>query len=387
MQGFIHKLSWDSNGGKGPWGKKPANKPSNRKPQEPQAQPDIEDLLRNAQHKMRGMMGDGGGSGGDNVGRIISFFIIGIVALWGLSGFYKVNPDEEGVVLRLGKYIQTTSPGLRYHMPFPLEEVYRVPVTRENLIEIGYRSSSLSSGFGGRRYTQKLDNSQVMDVVEESHMLTGDENIVNLHFSVRWKVEDARDYLFNVKDPDDAIKHISESVMREIIGQYTIDGALTEQKNEIQQKAKSLIQQTVEEYAMGVQINGVELQQVNPPSAVIDSFRDVQAAKADAEKLKNQAEGYANDILPKARGQAAQILQEAEAYRASKVADATGQAERFKSLLVEYSKAKDITSDRLYIEAMEEVLRDARKVVMGSEAGKGVLPYLPLEAMKKGGDR
>jgi membrane protease subunit HflK len=384
MQDFLTKFSWDHNDGKGPWGKKTTNKPG-RKPQDGQNQPDIEDLLRNAQDKMKGMMRDSGGNGGGaNIGNFLPLIIIGGLALWGVSGFYKVEPDEEGVVLRLGKYVETTSPGLRYHMPFPLEEVYKVPVTRENLVEIGYRSSHLSSGFGGRQYSRKLDNNQVVDVMEESHMLTGDENIVNLHFSVRWKISDARDYLFNVKDPDDAIKHISESAMREIIGQYTIDGALTEQKNEIQQHAKTLIQETIKEYAMGVQINGVELQQVNPPSAVIESFRDVQAAKADAEKLKNEAEGYANDILPKARGQAAQITQDAEAYKAAKVADATGQAERFKSQLVEYKKAKTITADRLYIETMEEVLKGARKVIMGADAGKGVLPYLPLESMKGG---
>lgn len=383
MQDLLTKFSWDHNNGKGPWGKKTTNKP--RQAQGDNNQPDIEDLLRNAQHKMRGMMSDGGGNGDGDLGRLIPLALIGALAVWGLSGFYKVEPDEEGVVLRLGKYVQTTSPGLRYHMPFPLEQVHKVPVTRENLVEIGYRSSSISSGFGGRRFSQKLDNSQVVDVMEESHMLTGDENIVNLHFSVRWKIDDARAYLFNVKDPDEAIKHIAESSMREIVGQYTIDGALTEQKYEIQQKAKTLIQNIVEEYAMGVQINGVELQQVNPPAAVIESFRDVQAAKADAEKLKNQAEGYSNDILPKARGQASQILQDAEAYKAAKVADATGQAERFKSQLVEYKKAKNITSDRLYIETMEEVLHGARKVIMGAESGKNILPYLPLESMKQGG--
>ncbi len=388
MQNIINKFSWESNNGKGPWGKKPT-KPTNKSrktTQGPQNQADIEDLLRNAQDKVKGMMRDGGGNGGEpDISKFLPLIIIGGLALWGISGFYKVEPDEEGVVLRLGKYVQTTSSGLRYHMPYPFEEVYKVPVTRENLVEVGYRSNSISSGFGGRKYSRKLDNSQVVNVPEESYMLTGDENIVNLNFSVRWKISDARDYLFNVKDPDEAIKHIAESAMREIVGQHTIDGALTEEKNEIQQDAKKLIQNIVTEYAMGVNISGVELQQVNPPDAVIESFRDVQAAKADAEKLKNQAEGYANDILPKARGQVSQIIQDAEAYKAAKIADATGQAERFKSQLVEYKKAKNITTDRLYIETMEEVLKGSRKVIMGSESGKNVLPYLPLESMKKGG--
>lgn len=383
MHSFLNAFSWDHNNGKGPWGKKTTNRPSRPTGGGGGNQPDIDDLLRNAQDRMKDMMG--GGNGDEGAGKVFSLIVIAIIAIWGLSGFYKVNPDEEGVVLRLGKYVQTTQPGLRYHMPFPIEEVYKVPVTRENLVEIGYRSNQYGSGFGGRQYSRKLDNSQVVDVMEESHMLTGDENIVNLHFSVRWKIKDARDYLFNVKNPDETVKHAAESAMREVIGRRTIDGALTEQKEDIQREAKRLLQEIVEEYAMGVLISGVELQQVNPPSAVIESFRDVQAAKADAEKMKNEAEGYANDILPKARGQAAQIIQDAEAYKAAKVAGATGQAERFKSQLVEYKKAKSVTADRLYIETMEEVLRNSRKVIMGSDAGKGVLPYLPLETLNKGG--
>lgn len=387
---MTHFFAWDNKGGKGPWGSSKPNRTSgsgnkgssggggNRGPEAP----DIDDLLRHAQKHMK-FMGGGNGGGGFNR-RIFGLAIMAIVFVWLASGFYIVAPDEQGVVMRFGRYIQTTDPGLNYHLPYPVEEVVKPKVTRENVMEVGFRSAQPMGTFMGRTYSRQLDNSNVADVSEESKMLTGDENIIDLDFTVRWKIADARDFLFNISNQQSTIKNAAESAMREIVGRHPIDDVLTDNKFQVQQEAKALLQDMLDSYRAGVQINGVELQQVNPPEAVVDAFRDVQAARADAEKMQNQARGYANDILPRARGQAAQIMQGAQAYRASKIAESEGQANRFKLQLTEFSKAEEVTSKRMYLETMEDVLKDARKVVITGEAGKGVLPYLPLESLKGG---
>lgn len=374
-------------GNGGPWGpKKPT--PKGKSPQENQA--DLDDMLRQAQDRMRDMMGSGNGgngggtrrtSGGPNdpqsMGGVIGLAVIGALALWLYQSFYIVQPDEKGVVTRFGEYVETTDEGLRFHF-WPIEQVVKPKVTRENIVEIGFRSSQALESMSNRFVRRRNASNQMMDVSAESLMLTGDENIVDLDFTVRWKIDDPKDFLFNVAAPVEALKHISESAMREVVGLYPIDAAITEDKDKIQREATKLIQEVAYGYGLGIQINGVELQQVQPPKEVLDAFRDVQAAKADAEKVKNQATGYANDIVPRARGEVAKIMQEAEAYKASKIAEATGNAERFTSQLTEYRKAKAITKQRLYLETMERVLSTNKKVILSRDAGNGVLPYLPL---------
>ncbi len=373
-------FAWDD--GKGPWGN---SKPSGQKPSQGRRaagpnQPDIEDVVRQAQDKMKNFMG--GDNGGGSTKPLKLFALIAIGA-WLMSGFYVVATDQEGVVLRFGKYVETTTSGLHYHMPYPIETVLKPQVTRENLLEIGFRSNSASQSNMFKNRFQQGTAAEVK-VPQESLMLTGDENIVDLNFTIRWKIDDARDYLFNVQSVPSTIKNVAESVMREVIGQHPIDDVLTGQKDVIQTKAKILLQTVLDEYKAGVLINGVELQQVNPPQAVIDAFRDVQAAKADEERAVNEALGYSNDILPRARGQAAQVQQNAEAYKGAKIVQAEGQAKRFESQLKEYRKAKEITKTRLYIEAMEDILKGSQKVIMTGKSGQNIVPYLPLNELKKG---
>lgn len=361
----------------GPWGKKPSGgRKTTQQNNDPQA--DIEDLIRGAQDRMRGMMGNGGGSGNQGGGAGFYGFLAAVGGLiWLASGFYIVAPDEQGVVLRFGKYIQTTEAGPNYHLPWPIETVIRPKVTRENIVEVGFRSSGQVNGFN-RRFARQAPTGQIRDISQESLMLTGDENIVDLDFTVRWRISDPREFLFNVADPELTIKHVAESAMREIVGKHTIDDALTENKFQIELQAKDLIQEIANSYRLGITISGLDLQQTNPPKDVISAYNDVKAATADAERAQNEAKGYSNDILPRARGQVAQVMQEAEAYKAAKIAQAEGDANRFNSQLFEYRKAKTITKKRLYIETMENVMQNTRKVVITGEAGKGVLPYLPL---------
>lgn len=368
----------------GPWGKKPSSPRRNQSGRNSE-QPDIDDLIRGAQERMKGMMGNGGGPRGTQQGGGFFGLIAVVAALaWLASGFYIVAPDEQGVVLRFGKYIQTTEAGPNYHLPWPIETVTKPKVTRENIAEIGFRSSVPANQFVGRRFQRQLSNNQVRDISQESLMLTGDENIIDLDFTVRWRISDPRQFLFNVASPEEGVKHVSESAMREVIGKHTIDDVLTEKKFEIETQAKALIQEIVDSYGLGVIISGVDLQQTNPPKDVIPAYNDVKAAFADAERVQNESKGYANDILPRARGQVAQIMQDAEAYKAAKIASASGAAQRFEAQLVEYRKAKDITRKRLYLETMEGVMENSKKVLITGEGGSNILPYLPLNEIKGG---
>lgn len=383
----FNVFSWDHKGGKGPWGSGNGGG-GNRRPNQGQnkPQPDLDDMLRSAHEHFRRHMGggngNGGGRGGNSGGKSggfggLGFMLIVVVILWLASGFYIVDQSEQGVVLRFGKYTQTTTPGLNYHLPWPFETVLKPKVERENRVEIGFRDATIVNGVN--RFPRTRGGDMARNILEnESLMLTGDENIVDLNFTIRWKISNAEDFLFNVSKPEATIKDVSESAMREIIGKRPIDDALTANKAQIELAARDLIQSILDEYGAGVQVNAVELQQVNPPQQVIDAFKDVQAARADAEKAQNEAIGYANDILPKARGQAAQMIQEAEAYKESRVLQAKGQADRFSKQLVEFNKAPAITRQRMYLETMEDVLGKANVVVMGSKSNQNVLPYLPL---------
>lgn len=369
-------FAWDN--GEGPWGKpRKATRPQQPagEPRAPQReQPDIEDVVNQMAERLRGFWRQqrsgggprGFGGGGDFARRIPpEWWVLIVFGLWALSGLYIIGPEQQGVVTRFGAYARTSDSGLNYHVPWPVEHVVKVPVTRVNLLEVGFRDAN---NYGND-----------IDVPEESLMLTGDENIVDLDFTVNWKISDPAAYLFNVADPEGTLADVAESVMRDVLGKHPIDDALTNNKAEIQQQVKARMQRVLDSYGMGVNILEVALQQVNPPKEVIDAFRDVQAAAADKQRLINEAKGYANKILPLARGQAAKITQDAEAYKAAKIAEATGDAERFNEQVAAYEKAPAVTRERMYMDTMQDVMQNVHKVVLTGKGGQNVLPFLPLD--------
>jgi len=284
-----------------------------------------------------------------------------------------VLPDEQGVVLRFGKFVSTTQPGLNYHIPYPVETVLTPKVTKVNRIDVGFRAASDSGRSSG-----------IGDVPEESLMLTGDENIVNIDFSVFWVIKDAGKFLFRIQSPVETVKAAAETAMREVIAKSKLQPILTKGRSTIEVETQEIIQSILDEYESGIQITQVQTQKADPPDQVIDAFRDVQAARADMERSKNEAEAYANDVIPRARGDAAKILQEAEAYKKQVVAAAEGEASRFVAIYNEYAKAKQVTQERMYLETMEKVLADIDKVIIDRKAG-GVVPYLPLPELSKKG--
>jgi membrane protease subunit HflK len=333
---------WGSGGGpRGPWGSGP-------QPGGGPTPPDLEELVRRSQDKIKNLL-PGGSFGG--WGSLL--IVLGAIALWMLSGFYRVQTDEQGVVLRFGKYIGERQPGLNYHLPWPIETVLVPKVTSSRRLDIGMRLIE-----DPRR------GSSTRDVPEESLMLTGDENIVDVDFTVLWKVKDAANFLFNVQNPEGTIKAVAESAMREVIGRSTIQPILTGARQNIEQAVHELMQKTLDSYGTGVVITQVQMQKVDPPSQVIDAFRDVQAARADAERAQNEAQTYANKVVPDARGRASQIQQAAEAYREQTVAEAKGQSSRFTKIYDEYKKAPEVTRKRIYLETMEHVLSGVNKTII-----------------------
>jgi membrane protease subunit HflK len=292
--------------------------------------------------------------------------------LWGFSGFFRVEPDELGVVLRFGKFVREVPPGLNYHLPYPIESVLTPQALRVNKIDIGF---DLRRG------------STMRDVPEEALMLTGDENIVDVDFSVFWKVKPNHvgDYLFNVQAPEATVKAVGESAMREVIGRSNIQAILTGARQTIETAVQETMQKTLDDYGAGVVVQQVQLQKVDPPMQVIDAFRDVQAARSDLERAQNEAQTYANRVVPEARGRAAKITQDAEAYREQTVAEAKGQASRFSQVYEQYKKAPDVTRQRIYLETMEHVLGGTDKTIIdtGGQSGPGVVPYLPLTSLPR----
>ncbi len=351
-----------------PWGAPNKNnkQPSSNNPD------DMEDLAKKFQDGLKNMFG--GSSKTPDVKKPITLFIIGAIAVWALSGFYRVDADEQGVVLRFGKYTNMTQPGLNYHLPFPIESVMTPKVSRVNRIDVGFRSSN-----EGSRGT-------IGDIKEESAMLTGDENIVDINYSVFWVIKDASKYLFNIQDPIGTIKVVAETAMREVIARKKIQTILTQGRAEIEIEVQKIMQQILDSYNSGVDITQVQAQKSDPPAQVIDSFRDVQAAKADKERAQNEAEAYANDVIPRARGEAAKIVQEAEGYKKEVVAQAEGEASRFIAIYNEYAKAKTVTQERMYLETMEKVLSGVNKIIIDKQSGSGVVPYLSLPELKKNTD-
>ena len=354
--------------GGSPWGSPPGGggNGSGRGP----TPPDIDAIIRDIQNKINKFLPGGSKSGGKPIGLILIILLF----VWLASGLYRVGPDEQGVVLRFGKFIKTTQPGLHYHIPVPIETVETPKVTKVNRIDIGFRSerdSGFSTGGG------------VADVPQESLMLTGDENIVNIDFSVFWVIKDAGKFLFEIQDPEGTVKAAAETAMREVIAKSDIQPILTEGRAKIEIETQEIIQSILDEYQSGIQVTQVQTQKADPPDQVIDAFRDVQAARADMERSKNEAEAYANDVIPRARGEAAKIMQAAEAYKQQVVAASEGEASRFTSIYNEYAKAKEVTQERMYLETMEKVLADIDKVIIEKNAGSGVVPYLPLPELGK----
>ena len=354
-------MPWkENNNGEGPWGGSDQKPPDNSKKKHGF---NIDKLLTDFLSKIKKTFFSGGP---DNKKSFISALLV-LLVIWIISGFYKVNANEQGVVLRFGKWIATTQPGLRYHLPYPIEIAKTPKVTKVNKTEIGFRTF---------RESKRI-------LSEESLMLTGDENIVDINFSVFWVIKDAGKFLFNLRSPEKSIKSVSESVMREVIANSEISSVLAEGRRDIEIKSIEAIQTVLDNYGSGVQITQLQLQKVDPPDQVIDSFRDVQRARADKEKFINEAIAYRNDIIPKARGEAAKIVQESEAYKKEVVARSEGDANRFNSILKSYKKNEDVTKNRIYLETLEEVLQNANKVIIDTKQGSGVLPYLPLPEIKK----
>ena len=368
INGTKFTIAISSAKGGSPWGKPPGGGGSGNGSGRGPTPPDVEKIIREFQEKLKKFLPGGSSSGGKQA--ILVLLILGFV--WLASGLYRVLPDEQGVVLRFGKFVKTTQPGLNYHIPFPVESVLTPKVTKVNRIDIGFRSER-DSGFSSQ--------GGVADVPQESLMLTGDENIVNIDFSVFWVIKDAGKFLFKIQDPQGTVKAAAETAMREVIARSNIQPILTEGRSVIETETEEIIQEILDEYNSGIQVTQVQTQKADPPDQVIDAFRDVQAARADMERSKNEAEAYANDVIPRARGEAQKILQAAEAYKKEVVAKAEGEASRFLAIYTEYAKAKDVTQERMFLETMEKVLADINKIIIDKNSGQGVVPYLPLKEL------
>ena len=329
--------------------------------------PDLEEVLRRGQDRMKKWMPSMRGPRG------IIILILVAIGIWLLTGFYRVEPDEQGVVLRFGEWTKTTQPGLNYHLPGPIETVILPKVTKVNRVEIGYQTVISNRG-----------NPEPRANATESLMLTGDENIIDVQFTVFWVIADAGKYLFNIRSPERTVKDASEAAMREVIGKTDLNSALSEGRSNLAVETQALVQDILDSYDSGILITQVEPQKIDPPEAVIAAFRDVQAARADEDRAKNEAEAYRNDIIPRARGEAERILQEAEAYESEVVARSTGEAQRFVLVFNEYRQAKKVTRQRIYLETMENILGGMNKIIIDSSAsGQGVVPYLPLPELNK----
>ena len=373
-------MNWDwdklqENRHKQNWGQHPGDQRRNAEPRGPQRGPDEEPPLggrtdgpdfkkvSESLRKIPQLTGPLGGKG--------KWIAIVLVGAWLLSGIYIVQPDEQGVVLRFGRYVRTVEPGPHYALPFPVESVYRPKVTQVQRVEVGFRSVGQ-----GRTFQQGANRA----MPEESSMLTGDENIVNVQFSVQYQIKDPVEYLFNVANQANVVKNAAEAAMREVIGNSLIDSALTDGKLQIQTEATDLLQEILDRYKVGVRVIAVQLQDVHPPKEVSDAFKDVASAREDKSRIINEAEAYHNEVIPKARGLAAEVENQAQAYKETRIRNAEGEAQRFLALLKEYEQARDVTRQRMYLETMEEILSrpGMDKILLPEGTAGQTLPLLPL---------
>lgn len=312
----------------------------------------------------------------------ISWIIAAVALLWLATGFYQVQPNEQGVVLRFGKYADTTDAGLHYHLPYPVEEVVKVNITQERSINLGVAEAYTTANRVAIRNGQ-TGNADPLKSFTESHMLTGDENIVDVNLTVVWRIKNAKDYLFSMQDPDNTVRVAAQSVLREIVGQSEMQAIITGDRGKVEDETKAELQKVMDEFGSGIEIVRVKLQKADPPKQVVDAFNEVQRAKADMERFKNEAEAYRNEILPKARGEASQLLQNAQAYKEAVVNKAQGEADRFNSVYNAYKEGKNVTARRMYLETMEDVLEKSQKIILDQgKAGNGIVPYLPLDKLK-----
>jgi modulator of FtsH protease HflK len=343
----------------GPWGSGGNNQ-----------QPDLEEILKRGQDKLKQVLPGGTGIP-PLVTLLLSAIAISVVAFYAFT--FRVNPDEAGIVLRFGKFVRQEDPGLRFRLPYPIEEVMKPKVTRQNTTEIGRRS-----GIGGR---SSIDSSSLM--------LTGDENIVDASFVVFWRIrpDQLQKYLFNIEDPEKTVKEVAESAMREVVGQSNLQSLLTEGRQKTEAAVQKLMQDILDFYGAGVKIDQVQLRETDPPAEVIAAFRDVQAAVADRERYVKEGRTYADQIVPRAKGEAERILQEAQGYRDRVIAEANGQTSRFIKIYDEYRKAPEVTRRRMYLEMQERVLTGADKIILdkstGGPGGQGVVPFLPLDQLRR----
>lgn len=348
------------------WGKRPNDGP-----------PDLDEMLRKLQQKLAGLFGGRGSPGNSGpsepsppfngpspafFGGSIAFIVILVVGVWLASGFYIVEEGRRGVVLRLGKYIETTNPGPRWHIPYPIESAEVVNVSGVRTVEVGYRGNP--------------KNKQP----QEALMLTDDENIVDVQFAIQYTLKGPEDYLFNNRNPDDNVLQAAETAIREIVGKSKMDFVLNQGRSEVASRVKVLMQQILDRYKTGINITTVNLQNVQPPEQVQASFDDAVRAQQDRERFKNEGQAYANSVVPNARGVAARLLEEANGYKQTAIATAQGDASRFRQILAEYEKAPGVTRERLYLEAMQQILSNTSKVIVDQKGGNNLL-YLPLDKL------
>lgn len=359
-------MAWNEpGGGKDPWGGRGGD----------QGPPDLDEIVRKMQDKVGGLFGGrkgggGGARGGDGGGRFaLGLIVAAAVIAWLAFGIYIVEEGKRGVVLRFGQFSEITMPGPHWHIPFPIEQVQIVDVGQRRFVEVGYRSGAGGSG--------------QVSVPREALMLTRDENIVDIRIAVQYQVKDPREYLFNVRDPDITLKQATESAIREVIGKSNMDFVLTEGRTEVAMQTKGLIQGILDQYQAGILITTVNLQDAQPPEEVQGSFADAIKAREDEVRQKNEAEAYANDIIPRARGAAARVLEEANGYKLSVIARAEGESSRFDQLLAEYTEAPEVTRKRLYLDTMQRVMANSGKVTVDVSKGNNLL-YLPLDQMLQG---
>lgn len=360
-------MPWNVPGGSGdkdPWGK---GKGAQDGP------PDLDEIVRKLQNKLgslfgggKGGKGNGGGAaaaGGLGAGLIVAILFV----VWLATGFYIVQQSERGVVLRFGEKSTVTQAGLRWHIPWPIERVEKVNVETVSVIEIGYRTNERRGG-------------TKTPVPIEALMITKDENIIDIEFAVQYRIKDAGNYLFNIRDPKTNIQQATESAIREIAGKNTMDFILTEGRDDVGQRTHVVLQEILDRYQSGIHIVKLEMQRAYPPEQVKAAFDDANKAREDQERIKNEAEAYSNDILPRARGRAARTVQEAEGYKASVVARSEGDARRFSAIAREYAKAPRVTRDRLYLETLEDVMSRTTKVIVDQKGGNNLI-YLPLDKL------
>lgn len=368
-------MPWSNqSGGGGPWGQRGGSGGGGKSPWGsggPQGNgnpPDLEDILRRSQDRLKDFI-----PGGSMGGKGLILIVLAVIAIWLLTGFYTVRPNEVGINMIFGRFTGTSGEGLRYNLPYPIGRVIKPNVTEQQRIEIGYRSTPTGQG-------------RPRDVIEESLMLTADENIVDIDSDVVWQVNPAnpQNFVFNLQNPEGTIKAVAESALREVIGRSNIQAILTTDQSLIAQEVRQITQQTLDGYEAGVLVNLVQLQAAQPPAEVRQAFFDVNAAQQDAVRVQNEAGAFASRVVPEARGEAARIVQQAQGYRDQSVAEATGQAARFRQVYEEYRKAPDVIRERIFLETMERVLNGVDKVIIDQNSqGQNVVPYLPLNELSR----